>query len=147
MTLHEKIAKDLTVAMKAKAALRVSCLRMLKTALKNRQVEIGRELEDEEVQAVISSQVRKGKEAAGEFRNAGREELALKEEQELEVLFEYLPKQMTPDEIEKILKEIIAEISAQGPKDTGKVMKSAMAKIAGQAQGKAVSEIARKLLG
>ena len=146
MTLQEKIAGDLTVAIKARDALRTSCLRMLKAALKNRQVEIGRELTDEETQAVISSQVRKGKEAVAEFRNAGREELALKEEQELEVLFDYLPKQLTPGELENILKEIIVELSAQGPKDMGKVMKAAMARIAGQAQGKAVSDIARKLL-
>jgi len=119
---------------------------MLKTALKNKQVEKGRELEDEEIQAVISSLVRKGQEAAKEFKEGNRQDLADKEEQEIKIYHEYLPEQFTPADIEKVLKEIIAELSATGTKDLGKVMKTAMARMAGKAQGKEVNEIARKLL-
>jgi len=132
--------------MKAKDSVRVSCLRMLKTAAKNMQIEKGRELEDKEIEAVISSLVRKGKEAVKEFRNGGREELAAKEEQEIEIFYEYLPRQLTPEEIEKTLREVISELSATSPKDMGKVMKAAMTRMLGQAQGKEVSEIAGRLL-
>ena len=132
--------------MKAKDADRVSCLRMLKAALKNLQVEKGRDLKDDEIQAVISSSVRKAKEAAEEFRKGAREDLALKEEQEITYLYAYLPQQLSAEDIEKTLKQVIEELSAKSPKDLGKVMKAAMAKMAGQAQGKEVNEIARKLL-
>ena len=132
--------------MKAKESVRVSCLRMLKTAAKNMQIEKGRELEDKEIEAVVSSLVRKGKEAVKEFRNGGREELAAKEEQEIEIFYEYLPRQLTLEEVEKTLREVISELSATSPKDMGKVMKAAMTRMSGQAQGKEVSEIAGRLL-
>ena len=83
MPLNQKIAEDLKDAIKAKDSVRTSCLRMLKTSLKNIQVDKGRDLEDEEINAAISSSVRKCKEAAKEFRKGGREDLALKEEQEI----------------------------------------------------------------
>ena len=146
MSLIQQITDDLKEAMKAKDQIRMSCLRMLKTALKNRQVEIGRELKDEEVQPVISSLIRKGQEAAQEFKQGGRDDLATKEEEEIKVFYGYLPQQLKPDEIEKVLKEVISELSATGPKDLGKVMKAAMAQMAGKAQGKEVNEIARRLL-
>lgn len=145
MPLNQKIAEDLKAAMKAKDEARISCLRMLKTSLKNLQVDKGRELNDEEIHMAISSAVRKSKEAAEEFRKGGREDLAIKEEQEINILHEYLPQQLTPEEIENTLREIIKEISASS-KDLGKVMKAAMARMAGLAQGKEVNEIARKLL-
>ena len=146
MSLNQKINEDLKDAMKAKDSVRVSCLRMLKTAAKNMQIEKGRELEDKEIEAAVSSLIRKGKEAVKEFRNGGREELAVKEEQEIEIFYEYLPRQLTPEEIEKTLRVVISELSAESPKDMGKVMKAAMARMSGQAQGKEVSEIAGRLL-
>ena len=146
MSLNHKIIEDLKVAMKKQERLRLSCLRMLKASLKNRQVEKGRELNDEEIRSQIFSLVRKGKDAIKGFREGGREDLALKEEQELEIFYEYLPKQLATEEIESILQEVISELSAESPRDLGKVMKAAMARMAGQAQGKEVNEIARKLL-
>lgn len=143
--MNQKIVEDLKVSMKARDEARTSCLRMLKAALKNLQVDKGRELDDEEIQTTISSLVRKSKEAVAEFRKGGREDLALKEEKEIEILYSYLPQQLTSEEIEKTLREIIQELSASS-KDLGKVMKAAMARMAGQAQGKQVNEIARKLL-
>lgn len=144
--LNQQISEDLKEAIKAKDELRTSCLRMLKTALKNKQVELGREPTDEEVRAVISSLVRKGREAIADFRKGDREDLALKEERELEVLYGYLPRQLTDEEIEKVLQEIIAELPDKSPRNLGAVMKAAMARIAGQAEGKKVNELARKLL-
>lgn len=133
-------------AMKAKDLLRISCIRMLKTSLKHKQAERGEILRDEEIQSLISSLIRKGREAAEEFRKGGREDLAVKEEGEVAILYGYLPDQIKPDEIERVLKEVISELSADGLKDLGKVMKAAMNRIAGRAQGKEVNEIARRLL-
>ena len=147
MSLNQKIAEDLKQAMKAKDSVRLSCLRLLRAAVKNLQVEKGHELGDEEIQSVISSLIRKGKEAAKEFRAGNREDLAVKEENEIEVLYGYLPEQLTLDQIEENVREIISELNAKSPKDMGGVMKAAMARMAGRAQGKDVSDIARKLLG
>lgn len=146
MSLTKKIIEDLKEAMKAKDEIRVSCLRMLKTSLKNMQIEKGRELKDDEIQSVISSQIRKGKEAAKEFRQGNREELAAKEEKEVEIFYSYLPKQLESNEIKRILEETISELSAEGLKDLGKVMKAAMARMAGKVQGREVNEIAKRLL-
>jgi hypothetical protein len=119
---------------------------MLKTSIKNRQVEKGQPLTDEEIQAAVSSMVRKAREAAKEFRGGSREDLALKEEAEAEILYGYLPEQLTSEKIEEVIKETISDLSASGSADLGKVMKAAMAKMAGRAPGKEASEIARKLL-
>ncbi len=146
MSLNDKILEDLKKAMKEKEAVRLSCLRMLKTALKNLQVDKQRELQEEEIQSVISSLIKKGKESATEYRKAGREDLALKEEAEVDIFYGYMPQQLTPEDIETILKEIILELSAEKPSDLGKVMKTAMSRMAGKAQGKEVNEIARRLL-
>ena len=146
-SLVEKIAQDLKEAMKAKDEFRVSCLRVLKAAVTNEQGRRTQPLKDEDVQAVIQSLVRKGQEAAVEFRKGHREDMAAKEEGEVKLLSGYLPNQLDPAEIEKVLKEIIAEGSASGPKDLGKVMKAAMGRLAGKVQGKEVNEIAKRLLG
>ena len=146
MALQKKIDEGLKMAMKAKDSLRLSCLRMLKTSLKRLEVEKRRELEEGEIMSVISSLVRKGKDAAQEFRKGGREDLALKEEQEIDIFYGYLPKQLTPEEIESTVKDIISELSADGPKDLGRVMKAAMTKMGGQVNGKEVSDIAKRLL-
>jgi uncharacterized protein len=145
-SLVQRVAEDLKSAMKAKDEFRISSLRMLKTSLKNVQVEKMHELSDEEAQSVIASLVRKGQEAAAEFRKGNREDIALKEEGEIKIYYEYLPQQLSPAEIEKLIQEIIGELSAVGVKDIGKVMKVAMQRLAGRAQGKEVNEIARKLL-
>ena len=146
MSLNEKIVEDLKNAIKSKDELRISCLRMLKTSVKNKQVEKRRELNDGEIHTVISSLIRKSKEAQEEFKRGDREDLALKEEKEIDIFYEYLPQQLTSEQIEKTVREIISELSAKDSKDLGNVMKTAMARMAGQAEGKAVNEIARKVL-
>ncbi|MBW2000797.1 MAG: GatB/YqeY domain-containing protein [Deltaproteobacteria bacterium] len=146
MALERQITGDLKEAMRAKDELRTSCLRMLKTAIKNKQVEKGENLSDKEIHSVISSLVKRGKQSVEEFRKGGREDLADKEERELKILYGYLPEQLDPEEIEKTLREIIAELSAAGTKDLGRVMKVAMTRMAGKVQGKEVNQIARKLL-
>lgn len=144
--LVERIAHDLTDAIKAKDERRLSCLRVLKAAVTNEQGRRTQPLEEEDVQAVIQSLIRRGQEAAVEFRKGHREDMAAKEEGEVKMLSGYLPQQLAPAEIEKALKEIIAEVSASGPKDLGKVMKAAMGRLSGKVQGKEVNEIAKRLL-
>jgi uncharacterized protein YqeY len=144
--LVEKIAHDLTDAIKAKDERRLSCLRVLKAAVTNEQGRRTQPLEEEDVQAVIQSLIRRGQEAAVEFRKGHREDMAAKEEGEVKMLSGYLPQQLAPAEIEKALKEIIAEVSASGPKDLGQVMKAAMGRLSGKVQGKEVNEIAKRLL-
>jgi uncharacterized protein YqeY len=146
MPIEEKIANDLKAAMKARDELRLSCLRLLKTSIKHKQVEKGEELKDEDIEAIISTAIRKGKEAAQEFNKGNREDLAAKEEAEIKILYDYMPKQLDSVEIEKIIKEIITELSIDSPTDLGKVMKAAMVRLSGKAQGKEVNEIARRLL-
>lgn len=146
MPLEQQIVEDLKEAMRAKDELRTSCLRMVKTAIKNKQIEKGDSLDDQEIQLVISSLVKKTKQSIQEFRKGGREDLAVKEEKELNVLYGYLPEQLDRGEIEKVLRDIIAELSITSPKDLGKVMKVAMTRMAGKAQGKEVNEIAKRLL-
>jgi uncharacterized protein len=146
-SLVERIAQDLKEAIKAKNDFRVSCLRLLKAAVTNEQGRRTQPLKDEDVQAVIQSLVRKGQEAAVEFRKGLREDMAAKEEGEVKILSGYLPQQLAPAEIENVLKEIIAEVSASGLKDLGKVMKAAMGRLTGKVQGKEVNEIAKRLLG
>ncbi|MGE5838996.1 MAG: GatB/YqeY domain-containing protein [Deltaproteobacteria bacterium] len=145
--LVEKIAQDLKQALKAKDEARISCLRVLKAAVTNEQGRRTEPLKDEDVQSVIQSLIRKGQEAAVEFRKGHREDLAVKEESETRIFGGYLPQQLAPAEIEAVLRGIIAEVSASGPKDLGKVMKAAMGRLAGKVQGKEVNEIAKRLLG
>jgi uncharacterized protein len=147
MTLEEKITEDMKTAMKSRDEARLSCLRFLKSNLKNKQVEKMGRLTDDEVCSVISSLVRKGTESVKEYRQGGREDLATKEEKEIEILYGYLPKQLSPEEIEGILKDAIQEVSAAGMKDLGKVMKAAMPRMAGKVQGKEVNDILKRLLG
>jgi uncharacterized protein YqeY len=146
MSLLDKITEDLKEAMKTRDERRVSCLRMLKSSLKNKQVEKRDKLSDDEIRSVIASLIRKGQEAVIEFQRGGRADLSGKEEEEIRILYRYLPDQLESGEIERILRETISELSAKGLKDLGRVMKAAMAKMAGRAQGKEVNEIAKKLL-
>jgi uncharacterized protein YqeY len=146
MTLEEQINEDLKNSMKAKDESRLSCLRFLKAALKNKQVEKMGKLEDDEVRSVISSLIRRGTDSVREFRAGGREDLAAKEEKEIAILSGYMPEQLSPGEIEGVVAETISELSAQGPKDLGRVMKAAMVKMAGRVQGKEVTDIVKRLL-
>jgi len=147
MALNEQIALDLKESMKARDKVRTDCLRMLKTAVKNAEIEKSRALDDGEIRSIIASLIKKGKEAAMDFRKGHREDLAAHEEAGVRIYYEYLPAQLRSEEIEEILKQVISECGAQGPKDIGRVMKIAMAQMAGRVQGKEVNEIAKKLLG
>jgi uncharacterized protein YqeY len=145
-SLHKRLEQAFQKAIKGQQAVALSTLRMLKTAFRYREVEMKRPLTEEELQAVISSQGKQRREAIGEYTKAGRPDLAKKEEEELSVLLSFLPPQLSPEECEAEVTRIIQEVGASGPKDLGKVMKGAMARLAGRADGKLIQEIARRRL-
>lgn len=148
MTLVQKIDQDLVAAMKARDELRLSVLRMAKTALKLKQVEQGRPLEDSETLGILRTAVKQRHESAGQLRNGGREELANKEESEIKILEEYLPATASDEELETAVRAAIADTGAASARDIGKVMKSAMTKLAGKTvDGKRVNEKVRAKLG
>jgi len=148
MTLVEQVEKDLVAAMKAREELRLSVLRMMKTALKLKQTESGRPLADAEALAVLRTLVKQRHESAEQFRKGGREDRAEKEEAEIKIVEGYLPAAATEDEIDAAVAAAIVETGAATPKDLGKVMKAAMVRVAGKGvDGKRVNEIARAKLG
>ena len=147
MGLYEGIVGDLTKAIKGRDKERLSVLRGLKAEIKNKQIELRlKDLTDEQIFGVIKSEVKKRKEAIEKFVEGSRQDLAAKEEAELKMLSGYLPPQLSEGEINEILAQVIQEVSASGPKDLGKVMKSAMARFEGRADGRAVNRLARELL-
>jgi len=149
-TLSERLAEDLTRSMKAQDAPRTSVLRMAKAALKNREIEKRGPLDDAEAVTVLQGLVRQREDSIEQFRKAGREELATKEEGEIVVLRTYLPQEASDAEIAAAVDEAAAATGASSPKDMGRVMKAALAtlKAGGKpADGKRVSEAARRLLG
>jgi uncharacterized protein YqeY len=148
MALTDTIAADMTAAMKAKDAPRLSALRMLKAAMMNKGVEKGRDLDDAEVLQVVASLVKQRRDSIEQFEKAGRADLVDKESGEIAVLQQYLPPAVTQEEIDAAVTAAIADTGATSVKDMGKVMKAVMAKLAGKnADGKAVNEAVRRTLG
>jgi uncharacterized protein YqeY len=146
-SLSKRVEEAFKEALKGKQAVALSTLRMLKTAIRHREVDLKRPVTEEELQAVINTQVKQRREAIHEYTKAGRPDLAHKEEEELSILLSFLPPQLSPEEVEAVVARIIQEVGATGPKDLGKVMKSAMASLSGRADGKVVQEIVRRRLG
>lgn len=141
MSLRDKIIADLTAAMKAKDADKLSTLRLVKANLMNRQIEKGSELTDEEIVKALQSLVKQRRDSVEQYEKAGRRELAAKEAAEIAVIDTYLPQAATQEEIEAAVTAAIAETGASSMKDMGAVMKAAMAHLAGKsADGRLVSE-------
>jgi uncharacterized protein YqeY len=148
MTLTEKVNADLTAAMKARDAPRLSALRMMKAAIMNTEVEKGRSLDDTEVVQVVASLVKQRHDSIEQFSKAGRIDLVDKETGEIAVLEGYLPPAASAEEIDAAIVAAIAETGAASPKDIGKVMKAVMPKLAGRtADGRAINEAVRRKLG
>ncbi len=147
MTQIEKINAELKASMLAKDADRTGALRMLKSAIGYVQIEKKVDvLPDADVLAVVAKEAKKRRDSIEEFDRGGRTELAAKERAELKVLEEFLPKQLSPEETEELVKAAIAEVGATSKKDMGAVMKAAQAKAAGRADGKVMSALVGKLL-
>jgi uncharacterized protein YqeY len=147
MSLKDKIIGDLTTAMKAKDANRLSVLRMVKANIMNRQIEKGADLTDEEITKALQFLVKQRKDSIDQYEKAGRTELAEKEQTELIVLEEYLPQAASKEEIEQAVTDAISETGASSIKEMGAVMKAAQAKLAGKAaDGRLVSETVKAKL-
>jgi|SRR4051812_25776382 len=147
MTLSDRLTHDIGEALKAREALRVSALRMAKAALMNAGVAKGRDLEEAEAQQVLAGLIKQRRDSIDQFRAAGRTDLVDREAAEIEVLQRYAPPAATAEDLDRIVAAAIAETGASSPKDMGKVMKAAMASLAGRTvDGKAVNELVRKKL-
>jgi uncharacterized protein len=147
ISLSERLDQAFKKALKGQQQTELATLRMLKTAIRHKEVELRHPLSEAEILATINSQAKQRRDAIAEYTKAGRPDLAGKEEEELNVLLSFLPAQLAPEELEAEVIRIITQVGAAGPRDLGKVMKTAMAELAGRADGKLVQDIVRRRLG
>ena len=145
-TLSEQIRQDMTAAMKAQEKDRLSTLRMLQSSIKNEQINAGHELSDEEAMSVIRKAVKQRQDSIEQYTKGNRPELAEKERVEMELLKTYLPPELTEEEIQNGVVDIIEALGATSKKDMGRVMKEATAKYKGRVDGKKIQEIVSRLL-
>jgi uncharacterized protein YqeY len=146
MSLEERLVEEMKQAMKSNDKLRLSTIRMIRSALKNKEIELRKKLEDEDVVKVIQAMVRKGEESVEQFQIGGRMDLVEKEKKEIEILKSFLPQPLSQEEILKIIDQSIQEAQASSLKDIGKVMKSVMPKIGGKADGKLINQLVKEKL-
>ncbi|MCB0383903.1 MAG: GatB/YqeY domain-containing protein [Bdellovibrionales bacterium] len=147
MSLRDQILSDMKDAMKKKEGLRLEVLRFLQSAIKNKEIEVRpNEINEQDVLGVVTKQVKQRKESITQFQEAGRQDLVDKESFELSILETYLPKQMSREDLEKIVSDVIAAAGATSIKQMGAVMKEVLAKTAGAADGKLVSELVKSKL-
>ncbi len=146
MNLKDQLMQDMKEAMKAKQTIRLSTIRQLRSAIKNKEIELQKELDDSSILGVITTAVKQRREAAQMYNDNQRPELAAKEEAELAVLQQYLPTQLSENEVRDIVVAVIAETGATSMKEMGKVMPQVMAKTKGSADGKMVNHLVRELL-
>ena len=148
MGLKEKINSEMVAAAKAKDPIKLGAIRMIKTALHNKEIDAKRELKEEEILQVLASIVKQRRDSIEQFKTGNRQDLVEKEEYELKVIQAFMPQQMSAAEVEAEVVKAIAESGATGPRDMGKVMKILMPRVAGKADGKLVSDTVKaKLTG
>jgi uncharacterized protein len=147
MTLQDRIESAMRDSMRARDERRTQTLRMAMSAAHNRQIEVGRALTDEDYVEILGKQVKQRRESIEAFRAGGREAMAESEEAEAAILAEFLPEPMTEADLEAIVRAAIAETGASSPADLGKVMGRVVPQTKGRADGKAVSDLVRRLLG
>ena len=141
MSLTERLNNDMKQAMKDKDKVRLSVIRMVRTAIKNAEIDQQRTLSDDEVIAVLNREMKQRRDSLQAFESAGRQDLIEEVKQEIQVLIDYLPAQMSEDEVRAVVREVIAEVGAAGKSDMGKVMSALMPKVKGRADGKLVNQI------
>ncbi len=146
MSLKDQLTADMKEAMKAKQTERLGTIRQLRGAIKNKEIELQQDLDDDAIISVISTLVKQRREAAQMYLDNERPELAAKEEAEMAVLQDYLPAQLGEEEVKAIVTAVIAEVGATSMKDMGKVMPQVMAKTKGAADGKLVNQLVREQL-
>jgi uncharacterized protein YqeY len=143
MTILERLEQEFKEAMKAKAEVKISTLRLVRTALKNKQIEVGHPLSDQEVTPVLKTMIKQYQDAISDFTNAGRQDLVERQQAEIDIIAAYLPAGLAPEELERIVKEAL---SASGIKEIGKAMGVVMKAVAGRADGNDVRRIVERLL-
>jgi uncharacterized protein YqeY len=146
MSIMERLKRDMVQATKAREAGRLGVIRLVRSEAKNREIELRRELKDEDVVEVLSRLAKGCREAVAQFEGGGRPDLVEQEKAKLSVIDEYLPEQLSEDEIAAVIDEAIAEVGAEGPRGTGLVMKTIMPKLKGRADGKMVKDLVQSKL-
>jgi len=146
MLLRERIDNEMKDAARAKEARRLNTLRMLKSAMKYREIETGKALEDADVLAVVGTLIKQRKDSASQYTAGGRPELAANENAEIAILEAFLPRQLTDEELAALVQDAVVASGAKGPRDMGAVMKALMPKTAGKAEGRRVSDAVKSAL-
>jgi uncharacterized protein YqeY len=146
MALRERLDEDLKSAMRAKDSLRMNTVRALKSAVKYREIELMKPLDDAGILGVMATEIKRRRDSVEQYRAGNRADLADKEEAEIKILQEFLPQQLTQEEVEAKVAEVVARVGAQGPKDMGAVMKALLPEVQGRADGKVVSELVKRRL-
>ena len=147
MSLRDRLTEDLKLAMKARDQLRMDVIRMIKAAVLNKEVEMKKDLDDSEMSRIMTTMIKQRKESVEHYEKGQRAELAAKERQEISIIEAYLPKALSPEELDRTVDAVIHESGATSAKDMGAVMKAVMARLAGQpVDGKQVSDVVRSKL-
>lgn len=146
MNLSERLNEDMKQAMKSQDKFKLSTIRLIRATIKNLEIDLKRTLNDNEVLDILSREIKQRKDALQEFEKAGREDLADKSRAEAEIIAEYLPQQLTEEEIKVIVQQTIQETGASSKADMGKIMSALMPKVKGRADGKLVNQAVQELL-
>lgn len=146
MDLKQKLLSDLKEAMKARDSLKVDTLRILNSEIKNREIDLRQPLDDEAILGLVTTQIKRRREAAAAYEKGGRPELREKEEKEVDILSAYLPQQATEEELRARIAQVIQDTGAAGMKDMGKVMKTVVAEFKGKADGGRLKELVQESL-
>jgi uncharacterized protein len=146
MALADKLLEDMKLAMKARDELKVSTLRLARSAIGNAEIEKGRNLTDEEIIETLGRESKRRRESIESYEKGGRQDLVAKESRELAILSEYLPEQLDEAEVEKVVREVAAELGVVSAKDKGRMMSAVMPRFRGRADGKLVTQIVDRVL-
>ena len=146
MSLRDTLDRDFKEAMRARDDIRLSVLRMIKTAIKNKEVELLRPLEDDDLLGILIGQAKQRRDSIDQFTTGGRSDLVAREESELKLIEAYLPKQLSRSEMEEAISALVVELEAQSVKDMGRVMKALMSRYKGRLDGKIAGDLVKEKL-
>ncbi len=146
MSLKDRLDADMKTAMRERDAVTLSVVRLLKSAIKYREIELAKTLDDAEVQGVVASEIKRRRDSVEQYRAGNRPDLADREDAEIKVLQAWLPAQLSLDELRAKVDEVVRRLGAAGPKDLGAVMKALLPEVQGRAEGKTVSELVKARL-
>ncbi len=146
MTLKDKLLADMKEALRSKDSLRLNTIRSVISAIKNQEINLRKELEEEEILSLVTREVKKRKEASALFKQGERADLMEKENQELEILQSYLPEQISEEDLRKRIKEVISETGVESMKDFGKIMKILVPEFKGKADNSVIKDMAGEIL-